>query len=532
MDEKHTVLLKILIDSVSTLKQSKPYEGTDQITAIHYDSRNIAPGDIFVAIEGENHNGHDYVNAAISQGATAIFGTRTINHLKVPYFQVEDSRKTLAELSAAFYHFPAKKLFVIGVTGTDGKTTTVNLIYQILKSANINAGMISTVNASWGDESIDTGFHVTTPEAPIIQSFLAKMVDKGITHVVLEATSHGLHQHRVTGCEFNVGVITNITHEHLDYHGDYEHYLSAKSLLLTQLNDTKPKEVGESRIAVINHDDQSYIFLQDILNAPENSTIQVVTYGVKSQADFIANNITMNDSGLSFQVIADKSIIQIESPLIGEYNVSNILAAIAATDVGLRIPFEQIIQGVNNVKYIPGRMEKIDCGQNFTAIVDFAHTPNALKVALQTSRRITNKRVIAVFGCAGLRDRQKRIMMPEISVDLADVSLFTAEDPRTESLDSILGEMKSAAEKNGYKEDEHFILEPDRGEAIRKGVSLAQKGDVVIICGKGHEQSMCFGTEEFAWDDRIALHAALAELLGQEGPKMPFLPTQKIINQV
>jgi UDP-N-acetylmuramoyl-L-alanyl-D-glutamate--2,6-diaminopimelate ligase len=235
-----------------------------QVTGVVFDSRQVQPGHIFVALEGGNTDGHRYIPKAIERGAIAVFGNQGIQGLTVPYCQVENPRLLLAHLSAAFYDFPARHLTVIGVTGTDGKTTTSNLIFQILLSAGIRAGIISTVNAVIGGEEVDTGFHVTTPEAPEIQQYLARMLAAGLTHVVLEATSHGLAQQRVTGCEFDIGVVTNITHEHLDYHGSFEAYREAKSKLLIGLSETLPKSHGNPRLAVLNRDDSSFEYLRAI----------------------------------------------------------------------------------------------------------------------------------------------------------------------------------------------------------------------------------------------------------------------------
>lgn len=491
-----------------------------EIGGICFDSRQVKPGHLFVALAGSNVDGHRYIPAAVELGAVAVVGTRPGIEAGVPYIQVEDSRLALAHLSAAFYDHPGRHLTVIGVTGTDGKTTTASLIYHILIAAGYRAGMISTVNAVIGDTVIDTGFHVTTPEAPDVQRYLAQMVAAGLTHVVLETTSHGLAQHRVTACEFDIGVVTNITHEHLDYHGSYEAYRAAKARLFTSLAETVTKPHGNPRLAVLNRDDQSYEYLRRV------TRVRQITYGLEPGADVWAEQPHYGPTGLRFNAFGPGFQVEIESHLAGAYNISNCLAALAATMVGLGISPQAARQGVTALAAVPGRMERVDMGQNFLALVDFAHTPNALRNALQTARQMTSGRVLAVFGSAGLRDQKKRRMMAGVSQELADVTILTAEDPRTESLEGILAEMAAAARERGGTENVTFWRVPDRGEAIRLAVRLAQPGDVVIACGKGHEQSMCFGTTEYHWDDRTALRAALAELLGLEGPKMPYLPTQ------
>lgn len=498
-----------------------------EITGIQFDSRLIQPGNIFVALQGGNVDGHAYIQPAIQKGAIAVIGSEELSLAGVPYFCVKDTRETLAYVSAAFYGYPARKLTVIGVTGTDGKTTTVNLIYNILLAAGIRAGMISTVNAVIGDEQIDTGFHVTTPEAPAIQHLLRRMVDSGLTHVVLETTSHGLAQHRATACDYDIGVITNITHEHLDYHGDYTAYLGAKAKLLTGLAATPLKDGREYRIAILNHDDISYLPLKAILADPACASIHQVTYGAGEENDMRGHDLQVTPDGIRFTLDWAGKSYAVESSLVGAYNMHNVLAAVGAAAAGLGLPMQAILKGVRELRGVPGRMERIDLGQDFLAIVDFAHTPNALKVALETANRMKGKgRVIAVFGSAGLRDRQKRRMMAAVSIELADLTILTAEDPRTESLDAILAEMTDEAVKRGGVEGQTFFRVPDRGDAIRKAIALAQPGDIVISCGKGHEQSMCFGDTEYPWDDRTAMRAALAERLTLPGPAMPFLPTQ------
>jgi UDP-N-acetylmuramoyl-L-alanyl-D-glutamate--2,6-diaminopimelate ligase len=512
------------------------------ITGISIDSRAVKPGHLFVAMKGENVDGHDYIPNAIANGAAAVVGERNVGRTLAPYesarvgnppyIRLENPRRALTWIAAAFYNWPGRKLTVIGVTGTDGKTTTTNLIYQILLAAQIKAGMISTVNAVIGDEVLDTGFHVTTPDAHDLQRYLAKMVKAGLTHVVLETTSHGWAQYRVDACEFDIGVVTNITHEHMDEHGSYENYRAAKARLFSSLEITSEKPQGNPRLGVINRDDsKSFDFLNDFIK------VRKLNYGLSEGADIRAVDISYSPSGIHFTAKSKDFNVLVSSKLVGAYNVSNCLAALTATVYGLKIKPEIAAQGIAALEGISGRMERIDMGQNFTAIVDFAHTPNALKVALEAAREMLSPlpqgegpgvrgRIIAVFGSAGLRDKAKRRMMAETSAELAGLTVLTAEDPRTESLDEILEEMAEGARSRGGIEGKTFWRIPDRGEAIRFAVRLAREGDIVIACGKGHEQSMCFGSREHVWDDRIAMRAALRELLGVKGPKMPYLPTQ------
>ncbi len=511
------LLNKLFVDFPQSYSASTP---NVDINGIAIDSRAVKPGHLFVAMHGGAVDGHDYIQKAIDNGAVAVVGDRNLSGLSVPYVQLEDSRQALTFLAAAFYNWPARKLTVIGVTGTDGKTTTCNLIYKILVAAGIKAGMISTVNAVIGNEILDTGFHVTTPDAHDVQHYLAKMVEAGLTHVVLETTSHGWAQHRVDACEFDVGIVTNITHEHFDEHGTYENYRAAKARLFSSLEQTKEKPTGNLRLGVINRDDRSFDFLNEFIKTKK------LSYGLEDSANVRAEDIRYSSSGIEFTASSKDFQLSITSNLLGLYNISNCLAALTAAVYGLGIAPDVAARGIASLGGIPGRMEQIDLGQNFMAIVDFAHTPNALKVTLEAGRKMTKGRVISVFGSAGLRDKEKRRMMAETSIELADLSVLTAEDPRTELLDDILEEMAVGARAKGGREGVTFWRIADRGEAIKFAIQLARDGDIVLSCGKGHEQSMCFGKTEYPWDDRIAMRAALAEFLRMDGPQMPYLPSQ------
>lgn len=518
--EKLSFTLVDLVKSTPIQVLSGQISSQVKVSGIAFDSRAVHAGDIFVALVGGTSDGHRYIGAAVDHGAAAVVGMRSDVECGVPYLQVADTRPALAYLAAALHDFPARKLTVIGVTGTDGKTTTSNLLYQILLAAGFRAGIISTVNAVIGDEVVDTGFHVTTPEAPDVQRYLRQMVDAGLTHVVLETTSHGLTQHRVTGCEYDIAVVTNVTHEHLDYHGTYEDYLAAKGRLFEMLTETAKKAAGNIRLGILNRDDQSFDYLNSL------PVLHKRAYSLLQASDLTAENIQHSPAGVEFTAMGPDFRVPVTCKLVGNFNVSNCLAALSAAIFGLGIDPQIAAKGIASLPGVPGRMEVVDMGQDFTAIVDFAHTPNALARALETVHELTRGRVIAVFGSAGLRDRQKRRMMAEVSAKMADVTILTAEDPRTESLDEILAEMAAAAAKQGGVEGVTFHRIPDRGNAIRKAVLLAEPGDLVVACGKGHEQSMCFGTVEYAWDDRIAMRAALAERLKLNDPQMPYLPTQ------
>lgn len=473
-------------------------------------SKDVQPGGLFVARAGQSTDGHRFIPEALAAGAAAIVGEIPLPDLPVPYVRVQSSQAVLGHLAAAYHDFPSRRLVIIGITGTDGKTTTCHLLHSILKRApGVRAGYISTISADFGDESAPTGLHVTTPSAPRIQAYLAKTVEAGVTHCILEMTSHGLAQGRLNGVDIDVAVMTNVMHEHLDYHGSWEDYRAAKAIMFQMLSQTLRKP-NLRKAAVINNDDPSAEYFSAI---PAD---RVVTYGIENHADHRAVAIAQRPGATSFQV-ADQPI---EMRLPGDFNIANALAAISAARA-LGVAWDVIKQGIAAVNLIPGRVERIDEGQDFIAMVDFAHTPNALKRALQAGRQMLqpHKRLIAVFGSAGLRDVEKRRLMAETSAQLADMTILTAEDPRTESLNDILDMMAAGCLAQDGVEGETFIRVPDRGEAIYRACKMAKAGDMVMACGKGHEQSMCFGTTEHPWDDREAMRAAL------RGAALSTLPT-------
>lgn len=508
-------MAKTLVDLLATIPN-------DQIIAKHGDlntnitapivesSLDVQQGGVFVARKGLSTDGHQYINNAIQAGAAAIVGEIEQNDLPVPYIQVKDAQEILGLLAAAYYDFPSRQLVVIGVTGTDGKTTTSHILHSILKQANgIKAGYISTISADFGDAVADTGLHVTTPGAPQVQAYLSRMVEAGITHCILEMTSHGLAQGRLNGVDIDVAVLTNVTHEHLDFHGSWENYRDAKAIMFRKLMTTYHKK-NQPKFSVINADDPSYEYFKAI---PADN---IISYGVQNPADYHATDIDYQPDKTRFSVQG----MQIEMQLMGEFNILNVLATISvARELG--IDWHTIQAGIADVEMISGRMQRIDEGQDFVAIVDFAHTPNALKRALEAGRTMLpeGKRLICVFGSAGLRDVEKRRLMAETSAQLADMTVLTAEDPRTESLDDILEMMAQGCISQGGVEGETFIRVRDRGEAIYQACQMANAGDIVMACGKGHEQSMCFGTVEHPWDDRDAMRAAL------RGTPLATLPT-------
>ena len=501
-----------------------PTSHNPTITGIVEDSRQIQPGFIFVARSGESFDGYRFIPAAVAAGAVAIVGEKPLADVSVPpdvaYIQVGNAAGAFGWLLAALYDFPSRKLVLVGVTGTDGKTTTVNLLHAMLHAHGYATGMVSTVNARIGDATYDTGLHVTTPTADAVQRYLADMVAAGMTHAVLETTSHGLAQQRLAGCDFDVAVVTNITHEHLDHHGSWEAYRKAKARLFRGLASATRKP-GQAKTVIINYDDVgSYKFLREI---PVEQTYIYATQprNTDDAHSVWADDIHFTPQGVTFTLCSPQGRVGITSPLVGAYNVSNILAAASAA-LAMGVSVDAVAAGVRAVQGVPGRMERLDEGQDFTAIVDFAHTPNAMRVTLETAQQMVpdSGRVIVACGSAGLRDREKRRMMGEVAGELADLIVLTAEDPRTESLDDILAEMAHGVMKFERQEGVDFWRVPDRGKALLFAVQLARPGDIVLTCGKGHEQSMCFGDVEYPWDDRDALRSAL------RGVALATLPTK------
>lgn len=492
------------------------------IKRISDDSRKVRRGDLFVAIKGMKVDAHRFIPEAIEKGASVVVGERNpeLKWLeKITYVKVKNTRKSLALLALAFYGNPSKKLKVIGVTGTDGKTTTASLIYWLLRSAGKKVGLISTVGAKIGSKKYDTGLHVTNPEPILLHKLLKKMTKAKCEYAVIEVTSHGLDQDRVAGIEFEVGVLTNITHEHLDYHRNFSEYKKAKAKLFSNLK----------LAAVLNRDDDSFDYLNSLIKTKKNGKVKIISYGVKNKkSDVLGVNPRSKHNLEFFDVRVGDLEFGVKTRLLGTYNVMNILASIA---VGLffKLTPEQIQKALLTFRPPPGRLEKVSNKKGVDIFIDFAHTPNALSSVLSLFAKRSG-RLICVFGCAGERDVGKRPIMGSISVKLADFSIFTAEDPRGERVEDIIGQMKKGAleaggknldpdkyrksiydsYKKGKKEPGYFLAIPERGEAISFAIQkLAKSGDVVLICGKGHERSMAYEKVEFPWSDHQAVSLAL-----------------------
>lgn len=546
--------LESLLPLLTPLDVTQGKPATLKIASITSDSRAVTPGTLFVAIQGYNVDGHTYIPAAVQKGAVAIVGTRSLAEVTaagiqlppnipydVPYIVVANSRLALAQASAALYDFPSRDLVVIGVTGTDGKTTTSTLIESIAnvatrpqKDVQGDVGVITTVAARIRGQESETGFHVTTPDATEVQRYLDAMRAAGCRYAIVESTSFGLDQERVAAVDFDIAAVTNITHEHLDIHGTREAYVQAKAKLFRALYNTDAHDGGKphsSRCAVLNGDDEgSYEALcaaldeeraRTQLNVPQRS------YGVRtsrdeahaaltsSVLDVVATDVQYTPRETRFRLLWWGGEFDITTPLIGDFNVYNIACA-ATVALALGISSEAIQVGMAEMMGVSGRMERIEEGQAFLALVDFAHSPASLERALHTLRPLVGVsptgqpgRLIAVFGSAGLRDKTKRGLMGEISGRLADFSVVTAEDPRTEDLDLINDAIVKGIRQSGA--GRRYAVIPDRTEAIQLAVDIAQPGDVVAAFGKGHELSMCFGTTEYPWSDQNAMRGALQQ---------------------
>jgi UDP-N-acetylmuramoyl-L-alanyl-D-glutamate--2,6-diaminopimelate ligase len=470
-----------------------------QISAIVTDNRRVTPGALFCAYPGVTVDGHRFIRDAVDRGAVAIVCERAQPDLPVPQLIVPNGRVAFASLCAAWHEHPSRQIKIVGITGTDGKTSTSNILHHILRAAGHNSGLITTVNAVIGDTTLDTGLHVTTPDADVLHGLLARMRDAGTTHCVLEVTSHALAQHRVDGVDFDVAVVTNITHEHLDLHGTRETYRAAKARLF---------EMAPLHVLNVD-DDYSFSHLARLRSTRRVFYSREVQpsgsfedwWLFSPRADFVTGRAEI----FGFRT-CERIALPVKTQLIGSFNVSNILAAAGAA-LALGIAPVHIQAGVASVTGISGRMEKITAGQDYLAVVDFAHTPNALDNCLHALKEITPGRLIVAFGCAGARDVAKRPMMGKIADALADEIVLTSEDPRHESFDVICDQICAGFENRPASA---ALRIANRGEALLAACAMARPGDTVVACGKGHEQSLCFGGTEFAWDERAAMRAAIS----------------------
>jgi len=466
------------------------------VTALAYDSRKVIPGGLFLAVPGSHTDGRRFLADAAQRGAVVALGPQIeTSDAPLPYIEVGDVRRALANLACAFYGYPADQLCTIGVTGTDGKTTTCNLISTLLEVAGKQSSLMTTANFKMRGQEWENTTRQSTLEALEIQQFLRQAVDAGATHAVIEATSHGLELQRTRGCDFDIGVVTNITHEHLDFHKTIEQYRRAKARLFEMLDPARDKGQGIQPVAILNRDDESYEVLKPYCNVP------ILDYGIDQAAAVRAVDVQLDAYSTRFHTILPGAEIDIETQLVGHFNVSNCLAAIA-TAYSLGVGASDIAHGLVGVTGVSGRMERIDEGQSFTVIVDYAHTPDSLEKVLNMLRSLTAGKLLVVFGSAGERDIQKRPIMGQIAAQKSDFFVITDEDPREEDRGQILRAIARGAESAGKSEGRDFLCIADRTQAIATAFAYARAGDTVLLAGKGHEQSILVGREKIPWDDR------------------------------
>jgi len=504
-------------------------ESDPLVTGLEYDSRKIKAGSLFFALPGLHTDGSKYIDEAVSKGACVIVLEKEIENKKdgVAYLIVKDSRYAMSPIAAAFYNFPSRRLIVIGVTGTEGKSTTVFLIWQLLTLLGKKAGFFSTVQQSFGAEAVFNTEHQTTPEAPVVQKLLNQMADNGCEFAVVEASSHGLSPktNRLGDVEFYAAVITNLTHEHLEFHGTLEQYRDDKANLFRALDKYAPHEKSSYNepFGVINADDKNALFFR---NATKQKTLTFSAAGAR--ADITLENIESGASGNRYSAFLPglNLHLTINDKLPGSFNADNVLAALLAVSKLLGIPVSEVAPLAQELKPVRGRMNAINKGQPFEVVVDFAHTPSSFQAVFPPLRQRLDKKggkIISVFGSAGERDVKKRYEQGKIAADYSDIIVITDEDPRGENPMDILEEIARGVvsrnvadadgnQRRGFLRGDNLFLIPDRPTAIRKALSLAGKNDLVILLGKGHENSIIYADHALPFDEIEEAEKALAEM--------------------
>ena len=469
-----------------------------EITGIASHSRCVQKGNLFVALKGRRFDGHRFVSEAESAGAKAVVmeADSGVGRLSGEKIVVPDSRRALGILADCFWGHPSGKLRVIGITGTNGKTTTAYLIESIMRKAGRKTGVVGTINYRWQNREVPAG--KTTPDPVELNAFLHTLVENSCSHCVMEVSSHALDQERVEGINFAAAIFTNLSQDHLDYHLNLEDYFQAKAKLFQNL--------APEAYAVVNRDNR---FGQKLLRLCRT---EVLTYGLRDGgAEIWAENLSLGLTGSRFSVVTPRGNRTIETELIGAHNVSNILAAVAVT-LKEKIDFQEITAGVRELRQVPGRLERIEEGQDFSVFVDYAHTPDALRKVLITLKEITNKNIVLVFGCGGDRDRSKRPLMGRVARELADRTILTSDNPRSEEPDEIIAQIKEGFGRDGS--DCRVI--PDRREAISAALTEARAGELVIIAGKGHENYQIFADRTIDFDDREAAREVLRGIVNDK----------------
>ncbi|AEF95182.1 UDP-N-acetylmuramoyl-L-alanyl-D-glutamate--2,6-diaminopimelate ligase [Desulfotomaculum nigrificans CO-1-SRB] len=480
------LLLKELLSAIDVIAISGPQD--IEVAGITYDSRKVQPGYLFVAIKGFKVDGHSFINNAREAGATAVVVEREVEvPADLTVIKVSDSRQALALLADKFYGHPSRKMTVVGVTGTNGKTTTTHLIAAIWRQVGLKPGVVGTIHNLIGEKALPVTN--TTPESLDLHKLMAEMVREDVQGVAMEVSSHALALNRVAGVKYDVAVFTNITQDHLDFHGNMEDYLAAKAKLFEK----------DIKYAVINADDQAAEQLFKI------SRGKVYTYGIENNADVRAKDIQVTARGVSFTVNGPWGEQRLELKLTGRFNVYNSLAAYT---VGMVLGYNgmDVKAALEGVTGVAGRFELVDQGQDFAVVVDYAHTPDGLENILTTARQITKGRLITVFGCGGDRDRTKRPIMGEIAARYSDLPVVTSDNPRTEDPQKIIEDILVGLQG---KDPGSYLVIADRREAINRAINLAEPGDVVVIAGKGHEDYQIIGTTKYHFDDREVAAEAL-----------------------
>lgn len=473
-------------------------EGEIDILRLQTDSRQVIPGDLFICLPGYTVDGHDYACEAERKGASALVVNRRLETV-LPQVVVKDCRLAMAMLADAFYGHPSQQMTVVGVTGTNGKTTTTYLIDKIMSDFGLKTGLIGTIQMKYGGKKFPMSG--TTPEALELQKSLSDMQQAGTEFCVMEVSSHALEQGRVKGTDFRTAVFTNLTQDHLDYHNSVEEYQSAKGLFFSRLGNAFAKDPKQRKYAVLNADDKASVQFTKLTAA------EVITYGLGEQADVRASNIAITAKGTSFHVDTFRGSADISLKMIGKFNVYNTMAAIAVALLE-EVPLLDIKKSLQSVPGVEGRVEAVDEGQPYAVIVDYAHTPDGLDNVLRTLKEFAQGRIITVFGCGGDRDTTKRPIMGKIAAGLSDFVFVTSDNPRTENPELILKDIEAGLLAVTVSEERYQLI-VDRRQAIKKAIEMASPGDVVLIAGKGHETYQLIAGKVFDFDDRIVAKEAI-----------------------